>query len=39
MVARIRRHGVKWEGHDGDANAGIVTRSYRFIYHTPAESI
>jgi hypothetical protein len=39
LVARVRRHTVKWEGHDADTTAGIVTRQYRFVYLTPAESL
>ncbi|MDD5247819.1 MAG: hypothetical protein PHY45_02470 [Rhodocyclaceae bacterium] len=39
LVARVRRHSTKWEGHDADATAGVMTRHYRFIYLTPAESL
>lgn len=39
MVARVRRNGAKWEGHEADLTAGVLTRHYRFVFVTPAGSL
>lgn len=39
LVARVRRHSAKWEGHEADLTAGVLTRQYRCIFLTPAGSL
>ena len=39
MVIRIRRNAKKWEAHEADITAGVLTLQYRVLYLLPPSQI
>ena len=34
LCSKLRRTAAKWEGHEADATAGVLTQTYRLQYRT-----
>lgn len=39
LCSKIRRSSAKWEAHEADQTAGVLTQTYHLIYHTPTDQL
>jgi hypothetical protein len=39
LCAKLRRTSAKWEGHDADQTAGVLTQTYRLQYLTQTNQL
>lgn len=39
LCSKIRRSSAKWEAHEADQTAGVLTQTYHLIYHTQTDQL